>query len=408
MRNLALLAVALCVAGCSKKQSVSKCRDLFNKAVDIYVETTSGNAHYSKLEKDVKLAAVAGDDTKRKALEKEWGALVQERNKRQKDFRTALEEAVAAADEALAKNAKDIDALDIRSTIRDLRGEFDESQADVDRLLKLSPGDARYASRGATALRSKGKYVEARAMLKPLLEKNPDDPMLLAEDGVCASCLNDFETGLSRLEAASRNVRRMTGRLLFELPNYLAGAKDYVEWWKTEAALRDAEQKAGNLPRVKLETARGVIIVELFENEAPNTVANFIDLVDRQFYDGTKFHRVLADFMVQGGDPNSRDDDPKDDGKGGPGYAIADELPEDKFRRHFRGSLAMANSGPDTNGSQFYIAVRPTGHLDNKHTVFGRVLEGMDVVEKMEQGDTLTAVTILRKRDHPYRPVLKQ
>jgi peptidyl-prolyl cis-trans isomerase B (cyclophilin B) len=406
MRYLVLLALA--VAGCSKTTPPSKARASFNKAVDIFNEINAGNPHYFKLEKEVKAAALAGDEAKRKAVEKEWGALVQERNKRQKDFREALEQAVAAADDALSRNPKDVDALDIRSTVRDLRGEFDESQADVEKLLKLSPDDPRYAARGATALRSKGKYAEARALLKPLLEKNPDHPMLLAEDGVCASCLNDYETGLARLEAASKNMKAMTGRLLFELSSYLAGAKDYVEWWKAETLLRDAETKADNLPRLRLETSRGVIVVELFENEAPNTVANFIDLADRQFFDGTKFHRVIPDFMVQGGDPNSRNDDPKDDGKGGPGYAIADELPEGKFRRHFRGSLAMANSGPDTNGSQFYIAARPTGHLDGKHTVFGRVLDGMDVVDKTEQGDTLLSVTILRKRDHPYRPVLKE
>ena len=113
-----------------------------------------------------------------------------------------------------------------------------------------------------------------------------------------------------------------------------------------------------------IKTNKGDIEVELFENEAPNTVANFITLVEKGFYNGLSFHRVLPNFMAQGGDP-------KGDGTGGPGYTIADECSGPNHRLHFRGSLSMAKEArPDTGGSQFFITFVPTSHLDGIHTVF--------------------------------------
>jgi cyclophilin family peptidyl-prolyl cis-trans isomerase len=108
--------------------------------------------------------------------------------------------------------------------------------------------------------------------------------------------------------------------------------------------------------------------------------------------------------MVQGGDPNSKDNDPGNDGMGGPGYTFQDELPEGKYRRHFRGSLSMANSGPNTNGSQFFITHVPTQWLNGKHVAFGRVLEGQEVVDQIKQGDVLEKAEVLRKRAHEYKP----
>jgi cyclophilin family peptidyl-prolyl cis-trans isomerase/outer membrane murein-binding lipoprotein Lpp len=131
-----------------------------------------------------------------------------------------------------------------------------------------------------------------------------------------------------------------------------------------------------------LETNLGKIKVKFYNAESPKTVNNFLQLADKKFYDGTKFHRVMKDFMIQGGDPNSKDDDWSNDGLGGPGYKFADEF---NARKLVRGSLAMANSGPNTNGSQFFIVTAPvTAWLDGKHTNFGEVTEGMDVVDKIE------------------------
>ena len=138
--------------------------------------------------------------------------------------------------------------------------------------------------------------------------------------------------------------------------------------------------------RATFETSRGSIVCELYAKEAPKTVNNFVFLARDKFYDGTKFHRVLADFMIQGGDPEGT-------GRGGPGYKFEDEL-KDNPKRHQVGSLSMANAGPNTNGSQFFITHIATQWLDGKHTVFGQVLSGQDVVDAVAQGDVLKSVTI--------------
>ena len=133
------------------------------------------------------------------------------------------------------------------------------------------------------------------------------------------------------------------------------------------------------------DTSRGQIKVELFADKAPLTVANFVNLVQRGFYDGLNFHRVIADFMIQGGCPDGR-------GTGGPGYRFEDET--NNGVAHQRGSLSMANAGPNTNGSQFFITHIKTDWLDGKHTVFGKVIEGQDVVDAVVQGDKINKITI--------------
>jgi len=137
------------------------------------------------------------------------------------------------------------------------------------------------------------------------------------------------------------------------------------------------------------DTSKGKIVVDLFPKEAPNTVNNFVFLARDKFYDGTKFHRVIDNFMIQGGDPEGT-------GRGGPGYRFGDEVGAGK-PKHKVGSLSMANAGPGTNGSQFFITHIVTDWLDGKHTVFGQVREGQDVVNAVKQGDTLKSVTIEEK-----------
>lgn len=132
-----------------------------------------------------------------------------------------------------------------------------------------------------------------------------------------------------------------------------------------------------------LHTNKGDIILELFDNATPNTVANFTKLAKEGFYDGTKFHRVIPEFMIQGGDPLSKDDTAQASwGTGNPGYKFADEICA--TNKNNAGTIAMANSGPNTNGSQFFINVKDNNFLDTKHTVFGRVVSGMDVVQIIE------------------------
>lgn len=147
-----------------------------------------------------------------------------------------------------------------------------------------------------------------------------------------------------------------------------------------------------------IKTSQGEIKLELFADKAPKTVANFEKLASEGFYNDTLFHRVIKDFMIQGGDPNTKDrSNPALFGTGGPGYQFEDEINDVKL---VRGILAMANAGPNTNGSQFFIVTAPeTSWLDGKHTAFGRVVEGMDVVDKIENTKTGTG-------DLPVEPIV--
>jgi peptidyl-prolyl cis-trans isomerase B (cyclophilin B) len=141
--------------------------------------------------------------------------------------------------------------------------------------------------------------------------------------------------------------------------------------------------------RATIETSKGNIVLELYPTYAPKTVNNFVFLARQGFYDGITFHRVISRFMIQGGDPTGS-------GRGGPGYKFEDELRGNPLR-HETGVLSMANAGANTNGSQFFITHEPQPHLDGKHTVFGKVIEGMDVVNSIRQGDVMQRVTIAEK-----------
>jgi len=133
-----------------------------------------------------------------------------------------------------------------------------------------------------------------------------------------------------------------------------------------------------------IETGKGDLVLELFASDVPLTVNNFVFLAREGFYDGTTFHRVIPGFVAQGGDPTGT-------GTGTPGYSFADEFTE---HTHVAGALSMANSGPNTNGCQFFITYTPQHHLDGKHSVFGQLIEGMDILEKIEQGDIMIRITI--------------
>ena len=138
-----------------------------------------------------------------------------------------------------------------------------------------------------------------------------------------------------------------------------------------------------------IETDKGNIIIELFEKDAPKTVANFEKLIKEGFYNGLSFHRVIPDFVIQGGCP-------KGNGSGGPGYTIKCET-KGNPRKHGKGALSMAHAGKDTGGSQFFITHSPQPHLDGVHTVFGQVMEGMDVVNKIKAKDVMKKVTVVEE-----------
>jgi cyclophilin family peptidyl-prolyl cis-trans isomerase len=221
--------------------------------------------------------------------------------------------------------------------------------------------------------------------------------------GIARFAAEDFAGAIAVLEAAEKR-----DELGAKGSSYLEHARGCLELWKAESEVRRREQAADDLPRVLLRTARGPITIELFEDQAPGTVGNFVYLVEKGFYDGTRFHRVIPVFMVQGGDPNTLDGDPGNDGLGGPGYRIPCESHRPDARPHFAGSISMAHSGKDSGGSQFFITHLPVPHLNGEHTVFGRALEGLDVVLALEPGDRIEEAKVLRKRGHEYLPPPRQ
>ncbi len=142
-----------------------------------------------------------------------------------------------------------------------------------------------------------------------------------------------------------------------------------------------------------IETTRGTITLDLFADEVPGTVANFEKLANESFYDGTRFHRVIPRFMIQGGDPLSRTANHPRVGTGGPGYQIACET-HLNTHRHVEGTLSMAHAGKNTGGSQFFICHGPQPHLDGVHTVFGQVTSGLEHVHAMKQGDEIVSIRV--------------
>jgi cyclophilin family peptidyl-prolyl cis-trans isomerase len=175
----------------------------------------------------------------------------------------------------------------------------------------------------------------------------------------------------------------------------------YEEAWGQELAFRKADDAKGDLPRVRLATTKGNVVLELFEDDAPNSVRNFVYLARSGFYEGTYFHRVLPFFMAQGGGAKTPAGLPPPGG--GPGYAIKTEPSR---RKPFRGVVAFARTAqPDTEGSQFFVTTGTAGHLEGEYSVFGRVIEGQDVVDRIVQGDVLTKVEVLRVREgRAYHP----
>jgi len=260
------------------------------------------------------------------------------------------------------------------------------------------------------------QYEKALPILRAMLEAGAgkESPVLWLWGGVCAYQTNDYDLAKTYFNAAHdgglfdgsppgrgpgdpRN--RIWELAKKSIETLAANQRD----WEKENHIRAAEAEADDLPRVKFQTTRGEVVIELFENEAPQAVANFLTLVKKGFYDGIVFHRVLPSFMAQGGDPTGT-------GSGGPGYSIRCECHKPGYRKHFRGSMSMAHAGRNTGGSQFFLTFVSTSYLDGRHTVFGRVVEGMDIASSIKRRDPkdpgapdkILQATVLRDRGHAY------
>jgi len=243
---------------------------------------------------------------------------------------------------------------------------------------------------------------QALKLLEAFDESNPDLPDLTSYLYYANLLSNRFSKAREILENATAKGFTVPATTAPEL-------EAYEKKWKQELEYRSVELADNDLPRVLFETDAGNIVVELFENQAPNTVNNFVALVEDGFYDGLTFHQVDSTLSCQSGCPQG-------DGTGGAGYQIPCEGQAPNSRRHFTGSLSMAHDGLDTGSSRFLIARQPLPHLDGKNTVFGQVTEGMPVVyslRRAQPGNTrahprppnrILKATVIRKRDHPYVP----
>jgi cyclophilin family peptidyl-prolyl cis-trans isomerase len=312
------------------------------------------------------------EDKDRKALQKQWDELV--------GAMMELEpQLIAAAEKAFAESPRaDKKITDFLSAVLVTQFDYDDSET-VARIGKLLIGN-----------RSGNKKINVLT-------------------GIAAADAGDFDTAEKCLNQAKKDGvledKSIPEELLKRIIIHMELLEKMKKNWETEQKIREKETKADDLPRVLMKTNKGDMVIELFENEAPNTVANFITLAESGFYNGLTFHRVLPNFMAQGGDPAGN-------GSGGPKYTIPCECYKPNHRLHFRGSLSMAHAGRDTGGSQFFLTFVPTSHLDGKHTVFGRVIKGFDVLAKIQRRnpenpnapdpDKMVEVKVLRKRDHEY------
>lgn len=362
--------------------------------------------------------------------------------------------AAALASPAAIADDPSFDAIqrELTQLHRYLLGRQGVAEADREELLRIRgrieafalahPDDARPIALDLQVAMWLGEQERVDDAFRRLVEMQPENRAIrrrwsevLAQrndwPGIVALLGGEDAAGEDRLEAAraliNLNAFEQAAAQLASLPPEQAGAPGVagrlealagqierrLEAWSAELAIREREATMV-LPQVRLETSRGPVVLELFEEQAPYTVANFITLVESGFYDGTRFHRVVPGFVAQGGDPLTREGAAGTPGSGGPGYTIPDEHTRIDRRRHFAGSLAMAKPGdpaaqgrakPNSAGSQFYITVAAADHLDSDYTVFGRVLEGEEIVRSIRPEDRLESATVLRKRDHAYTPV---
>jgi cyclophilin family peptidyl-prolyl cis-trans isomerase len=354
------------------------------------------------------------------ALVTQWNGLVEQLKALQKDRDAAQGESRAEFEQQMAE---------VRKQTTDLIGKISEAGVAV---FKADP--IAYPRVNATLLSISqyhmigdphgdggDQYERALVLAKGLLDAGAGDkwPQLYMTGGIAAYCVGELDVAEEYLTKAKEaglfaGLPERTGRetpavkLALDARDYLENLPTHRKHWEAEQAIRAEEAKADDLPRVKLTTTKGDVVIELFENEAPESVANFITLVKKGYYDGVTFHRVLPLFMAQGGDPDGT-------GMGGPGYTIRDEQRAPKARLHFRGSLSMANTGqPNSGGSQFFLTFVPTTFLDGRHAVFGRVIEGMDVAASLKRRDPdgpgpkatpdrILKAEVLRDRGHEYK-----
>ncbi|MFQ5843430.1 MAG: peptidylprolyl isomerase [Planctomycetota bacterium] len=276
----------------------------------------------------------------------------------------------------------------------------------LDRFWEQYPDYASVASHLMRVKVGRNDLAGAKAVLDALVERYPQ----LGAAGPVIHLRVRTLRDLGRYEEASALIERHWDQLRGWLPlgrDFRRELQALRKTWADEQEYRRQDAARDDLPRVLLETSRGDILLELFEDDAPNAVANFIALVEQKFYDGTRFHHVEGGRRVFGGDPNSRDPDPQNDGDGGPGYWIETEVGR---RLHHPYSISFFDQARRrrTQGSIFMLCLVPMPEYDGVQTTFGRIVKGRDVVRALEYYDRLERAVVVRKRDHAYQPVKRQ
>jgi cyclophilin family peptidyl-prolyl cis-trans isomerase len=288
-------------------------------------------------------------------------------------------------------------------------GDDQRIDEDYERLASLSDRD-RVQVEWARHRLGQNRYQSIPMILQadPIdLAAEPEGGILLARAHMSR---NQFAEAIAAIDSipedglAKPGIRGQATRIRGEATRWSA-------LWQDESALREAEDAAGTAPIIQLITSKGPVTIMLFENEAPNTVANFIELAEQDFFDGTRFHRVEPNFVAQGGDPNSRPGSTSSAGAGGRGTWIPDESGRVDKRFHFAGSVAMAKSPdpskpgrsiPNSASSQFYIVLEPAENLNQEYTVFGRVIDGIEVAEAIRRDEDLLEVATISRPERDY------
>ncbi len=323
--------------------------------------------------------------------------------------RASLEALQARLDAFRATNPDDPRPIAMDLQIAEWLGDDARIDADYEALANRSDND-RIQVRWAQHRLGKNRYDDVVA----IIERSPVDFAAEPEAGLLLArgrmARNRFQDAIDAIDAIPEDglskpgIRGRANRVRGEASRWLA-------LWSDELALRAAEEAAGTAPVMQIVTSRGPVTVLLYEEQAPNTVANFIELAETDFFDGTLFHRVEPNFVIQGGDPNSRPGSIGEPGTGGRGARIRDESDRPDKRHHFAGVLAMAKSPDpskpgstvkDSGSSQFYVVLEPAENLNAEYTVFGRVIDGMGVVESIRRNDELMDVVTISRPERPY------
>jgi len=322
---------------------------------------------------------------------------------------TALQKDVAAF---AAENANDPRPIVLGIQLSTWLGDTDRVDGEFAKLASIADNDRVWLA-WANARIAENRYDDAYVLLADHEASPESAPEFAVAMSRCLVAHNRFDEAIETLDAVPAETLDAEPRLKGQVTAAKSAASRWQPLWEDELALREQEDAEGTLPIMQIQTSRGPITVVLFENQAPNTVANFVNLAEKGFFNNHRFHRVVPNFVVQTGDPNSKVDSTTEPGSGGPGYTIPDEITNPGKRKHFGGVLAMAKPGdpaargktqPNSAGSQWYITLEPQQSLDAEYTVFGRVIDGQAIAEMTRENDEVITITTVSRREKEYLP----